>query len=344
MVRTFPRFGLGVPTATEGMMYPVPYATVEQAVELAVTAERLGFDSVWGNDHVSTQAYVRAEFDDPPSFYDPLTYLAFVAASTTTLRLATGVLVLPFRHPVLAAKQIATLDQLSGGRVLLGVGVGAYREEYESMFPGRPMHRGRQVDEFLEALRRLHTLRRAGYSGEYISFNDIESWPKPVQNPLPILVGGNSSESLRRAATLANGWLPACLTPAEYAAGLHRIGELRDAANLTLVAPFEATMQMVVAIGDTHEAAVEKFRASQVYRHLNSLAESTMSGRLDDSLEARNLVGTVDEVREQVRVYREAGVETFAALLFAAHTVEETIDDMARFSEDIIAPTTRGAP
>lgn len=334
-----PRFGLGVPTATEGMMYPVPYATVQQAVELAVTAERLGFDSVWGNDHVSTQAYVRAEFDDPPNFYDPLTYLAFVAASTTTLRLATGILVLPFRHPVLAAKQIATLDQLSGGRVILGVGVGAYREEFESMYPGRPMHRGRQVDEFLEALRRLHGQRRAEYSGEYISFDDVESWPKPVQDPLPILAGGNSPGSLRRAAILANGWLPACLTPDEYAAGLRKIGELREAANMALTGPFEATMQMVVAIGDTHEAAVEKFRSSQVYRHLNSLAESTMSGRLDDSLEARNLVGTVDEVRERVRVYCEAGVETFAGLYFAADTVEQTIDDMTQFAEEIIGPT-----
>lgn len=338
-----PRFGLGVPTATEGMMYPVPYATAAQAVELAVSAERLGFDSVWGNDHVSTQAYVRAEFDDPPSFFDPLTYLAFVAASTTTLRLATGILVLPFRHPVVTAKQIATLDQLSGGRVVLGVGVGAYREEYEAMFPGRPMHRGRQVDEFLQALRLLYAQRRAGFSGEYISFDDVESWPKPVQDPLPILAGGNSPGSLRRAATLATGWLPACLTPEEYAAGLQRIRELRDEAGATLDRPFEATMQMVVSVGDTHEAAVEKFRSSQVFRHLNSLADSTMSGRLADSLEGRNLVGTVDEVREQVQTYLEAGVETFAGLLFAADTVAQTIDDMTRFSEDIIGPFTKGA-
>lgn len=339
-----PKFGLGVPTATEGMMYPVPYATVEQAVELAVTAERLGFDSVWGNDHVSTQAYVRAEFVDPPSFYDPMTYLAFVAASTTTLRLATGILVLPFRHPVLAAKQIATLDQLSGGRVLLGVGVGAYREEFEAMFPGRAMHRGRQVDEFLESLRLLYTQRRASYSGEFISFDDVESSPKPLQDPLPILAGGNSPDSLRRAATLADGWLPACLTAAEYTDGLRRIDELRDEAGLTPTGSFEATMQMVVAVSDTHEAAVAKFRSSQVYRHLNSLAESTMSGRLDDSLEARNLVGTVDEVRERVRVYVEAGVDTFAGLLFAADSVEQTIDDMTHFSEDIIEPFSKESP
>lgn len=344
MVPSAPRFGLGVPTATEGMMYPVPYASIDQAVELAVTAERCGFESIWGNDHVSTQAYVRAEFSDPPRFYDPMTYLAYVAASTTTLRLATGILVLPFRHPVLAAKQIATLDQLSHGRVALGVGVGAYREEYEAMFPDRPMHRGRQVDEFLEALRRLWSDRRAGYSGEYISFDDVESWPKPVQDPLPILSGGNSPGSRRRAATLADGWLPACLTPDEYAEGLRDIHDLRTGAGRPNDAPFEAAMQLVVAIGDTHEAAVDKFRSSQVYRHLNSLAASTMSGRLDDSLEVRNLVGTVDEVIDRVRVYADAGVETFAGLLFAADTVEQTIDDMHQFSESVIAPITKVAP
>jgi len=342
MMDSRPRFGLGVPTATEGMMYPVPYATVDQAVKMAVTAERLGFDSVWGNDHVSTQSYVRSEFASPPNFFDPLTYLAYVAASTTTLRLATGILVLPFRHPVVTAKQIATLDRLSGGRVVLGVGVGAYREEFEAMFPGQRMKRGRQVDEFLEGLHLLFTHRRASYSGEYIRFADVESWPKPVQDPLPILAGGNSAGSLRRAATLANGWLPACLTTGEYAAGLARIGELRAESGGTRETPFEATMQMVVAIGDSHEAAVTRFRSSQVYRHLNSLADSTMSGRLEDSLEARNLVGTVEEVRERIVAYTDAGVQTFAGLLFAADTVEQTLDDMAQFSHDIIGPFARG--
>lgn len=336
-----PRFGLAVPTATEGMMYPVPFATIDQAVELAVLAEKLGFDSVWGNDHVSTQAYVREAFVDPPNFYDPMTYLAYVAASTSTLRLATGILVLPFRHPVLAAKQIATLDQLSAGRVVLGVGVGAYRQEYEAMYPRMPMHRGRQVDEFLESLHLLHTERRASYSGEYIVFEDVESFPKPVQQPLPILSGGNSANSLRRAATLTNGWLPACLTTDEYAAGLTKIDKLRVGVGSTTDVSFEAAMQLVVSIGQTHEAASDRFRSSQVYHHLNTLSESTMSGRLDDDLEARNLVGTVDEVRERVRAYIDAGVGTFAGLLFAADNVEQTIEDMTQFSEDVIATFTK---
>lgn len=322
-------------------MYPVPFADAAEAVELAVAAERLGFDSVWGNDHVSTQQYVRGEFETPPRFYDPLTYLAYVAAATTTLRIATCVLVLPFRHPVMAAKQAATLDHLSGGRFVLGVGVGAYREEFEAMYPGRSVHRGRYVDEFLDALALLFSERRSGYSGEFIRFRDVESHPKPVQDPLPILSGGNSPGARRRAVTKAHGWLPACLTPAEYRAGLDEIRAIA-AESVAGERPFEASMQLVVSLQDRHEDAVARFRSSQVHRHLASLGDSTMKGRLAESLVPRNLIGGPDDVAEQIRAYLDAGVETFAGLLFATDTVAETLDAMERFSEEIIARFTDG--
>ena len=333
-----PRFGLAVPTATEGMMYPVPFADVGQAVDLALAAERLGFDSVWGNDHVSTQRYVRGEFDQPPNFFDPIAYLGYVAAASTTLRLATCVLVLPFRHPVLVAKQAATLDRLSGGRLVLGVGVGAYREEFEAMHPGRDLHRGRYTSEFLDGLRLLFDERRATYSGQFVRFEDVESYPKPVQRPLPILSGGNSSGSRLRAATQANGWLPACLTPEEYTAGLEEIHRLRAASGTGPSSRFEPAIQLVVSVDDRHERAVRRFRSSQVHNHLASLGGSTMKGRLADSLESRNLIGTPDDVAERIRRYVNAGVETFAGLLFATDTVEETMDAMTRFAEQIIAP------
>ena len=335
-----PRFGLGVPTATEGMMYPVPYATVGEAVELAVACEELGYDSVWGNDHLSTQAYVRAEFDQPPTFLDPLGYLAHVAARTERIRLATCVMVLPFRHPVVAAKQLATIDQLSGGRLVAGVGIGAYREEFEALHPGVRIHRGRYAEEALQSLRRLFTERRASFDGEFIRFADVESYPKPLQDPLPLLSGGNSPGSKDRAGRLADGWLPACLTPAEVAAGLDAIRVAAERAGRTLPAHFEVALQVGVSVAATREAATARFRSSQVYAHMQSLAGSTLKDQQDGDLESRNLVGTPDEVAEQVQAYVDAGVDTFAGLLFACDTVGETLEAMTLFRDEVMARVT----
>jgi probable F420-dependent oxidoreductase len=331
------RFGLGVPTGTEGMMYPVPYASIEEAVELAVQAEELGFDSVWGNDHLSTQSYVRDEFDDPPNFFDPLSYLAFVAARTQRIRLATCILVLPFRHPVVAAKQLATIDQLSSGRLVVGVGIGAYREEYEAMHPGVTLHRGRYAEEALRAMELLFTERRASFHGEYLEFDDVESYPKPRQAPLPILSGGNSAGSRDRAGRLVHGWLPACLTPGEVAAGLTEIHTAAARAERVLPDDFEVALQLGVSVADTHAEAVERFESSQVHAHMQSLAGSTLKDQQDDDLIARNLVGTADEVVEQIHAYLDAGVDTFAGLLFACDTVAETHRAMERFSADVMA-------
>ncbi len=329
------RFGIGVPTATEGMMYPVPYAGIDQAIRIAVEAESLGYESVWGNDHISTQSYVRREFQQPPSYFDPLSYLSYLAAVTTTVRLATCVLVLPFRHPVLVAKQAATIDQLSGGRFVLGIGVGAYREEFEAMWPKRALHRGDYVDESVEAIQLLLRERETSYSGNTVNFNNIESFPKAVQDPLPILSGGNSQGARRRAGRFCNGWLPACLTPDEYRIGVAEIAREAELNSRTLN-DFEKAIQVVVSVDSTHEAAVSRFESSQVHAHLHSLSSSTLKGKLDAGLEERNLVGTPEEVREKILHYSDAGVETFAGLLFATNTVEETLESMAMFAEEVI--------
>ncbi|NED94748.1 LLM class flavin-dependent oxidoreductase [Phytoactinopolyspora alkaliphila] len=333
---TTPRFGIGVPTATEGMMYPVPFASAQQAVELAVVAEELGYDSVWGNDHLSTQAYVREEFDQPPSFFDPLGYLAYVAARTERIRLATCVLVLPFRHPVVAAKQLATLDQLSGGRVVTGVGIGAYREELEALHPGIKLHRGNYAEEAIRSLRLLFTERRAGFDGELIRFSDVESYPKPLQPNLPILSGGNSAGSKDRAGRLADGWLPACLTPEEVVAGRKQIDDAAQSIGRELTGTFEVALQVGVSVAPTREEAEERFRASQVYAHLKSLSGSTLKDQHDGDLIGRNLVGTPDDVADQIRAYVDAGVSTFAGLLFACSTVEEKIRAMELFSAEVM--------
>jgi probable F420-dependent oxidoreductase len=331
------RFGFGAPTATEGMMYPVPYADPEQAVRLAVEAERQGFDSVWGNDHISTQAYVRSEFAEPPRFYDPYLYLSYVAAATTTLGLGTAVSVMSFRHPVVVAKQAATLDQLSGGRFSLGVGIGAYREEAEAMWADRRLHRGRQADEFVQSLQLLLTERRASFEGEHIVFRDVESFPKPRQAVLPVLSGGNARGSKERAARWATGWLPAVLSPDEVRVGLAEIKRIAERHGRELPPDFDVAPQLSVGIGSSTQDALARFERSQLATHMRSLSASTLKEQ-QGSWAGRNLIGSPEQILDQVHRYAEAGVTTLCGLLFACNTVEETLDAMAGFAENVIDP------
>ncbi|MDP6077506.1 MAG: LLM class flavin-dependent oxidoreductase, partial [Acidimicrobiales bacterium] len=130
-------------------------------------------------------------------------------------------------------------------------------------------------------------------------------------------------------------WLPACLTPDEYQDGLAEITSEAELNSRTLD-NFENALQLAVSIASTHEAAVRRFRSSQVHAHLHSLSSSTLKGKLDGDLEGRNLVGTPDEIREKISIYSDAGVDTFAGLLFAVDTVEETLDSMAMFAEEVM--------
>ncbi|MGF3056084.1 LLM class flavin-dependent oxidoreductase [Microbacterium sp. YY-01] len=335
------RFGLGVPTGTEGLMYPVPFADPEQAVRLAVEAERLGFDGVWGNDHVTTQRYVRAEFDEAPRFYDPYLYLSYVAASTTTLTLATAITVFAFRNPVVLAKQAATLDQLSGGRFILGVGIGAYREEAELMDTQRTLHRGKHAEEYLQALELLFTERRASYSGKYIAFDDIESYPKPRQSPLPILSGGNAIGSRERAAKYGHGWIPALLTPDEIREGIAHIARIATEHGRQLPDTFDIAPQFSVVPGKSTAAALDTFEQTQLFQHMRSLSKSTLKDQRNDDWAARNLVGTPAQMIDRIHAYAEAGVTTMSGLLFACNTVEETLDHMADFAENVMTPYRR---
>jgi alkanesulfonate monooxygenase SsuD/methylene tetrahydromethanopterin reductase-like flavin-dependent oxidoreductase (luciferase family) len=152
------KFSICLPTGFEGVMYPIPFAALDDFVRLAVKCERLGYHSAWGNHHITAQNYVRALFPDTlPNFYDPLTVLSFCAANTRSIRLGTAVAVLPMRDPFWLPKQATSIKQLSGGRFILGVGVGAYREEFAAWAPrltGKAM-RGAMLDEGLSQLRRL---------------------------------------------------------------------------------------------------------------------------------------------------------------------------------------------
>lgn len=329
------RFGVHIPTCVEGMMYPIPFARPGDIAPVALLCERLGFDSVWGNDHMTTQRYVQREFAEPPSYYEPLVTFAWVAAHTTRLEVGTCILVLPMRHVVVAAKQAATLDQLSGGRLLLGVGTGAYREEYEALFPdARDVHRGTLVDEGMRALRRLFTERRVTFRGRHVHFEEVECFPKPLQDPLPIYAGGNHPAVRRRAGELGEGWLPAVLSPEEVRRGAEDVRRAaaragRDGAAID-IAP-----QLIVSIARTHEEALRRFRASQLHKHLESLTAATLRDQAG-GWEQRNLIGSPESICECIRAYQEAGVTTLAGMLFVANTLTEMQDAIELFGREVL--------
>jgi probable F420-dependent oxidoreductase len=176
-------------------------------VEVGVAAEDLGFESLWVGEHVVLPEPRTAASPLAAStpLHDPLIALTYLAARTTRVRLGTGILILPLRNPAVLAKQVASLDVLSGGRILLGIGVGGLPEELAAV--GVSMtERGARADEYLEAVRALWTMDKPHFEGRYVRLRDVDAHPRPVQRPVPILVGGHSSAALRRAVLRGQGW------------------------------------------------------------------------------------------------------------------------------------------
>lgn len=330
------KFGVGLPTCTAGMMYPVPFASAQDIVRVAMEAEQLGYYEVAGNDHFTTQRYVRETFADPPDFFDPLIAYAYCAAKTSVLRLMTGIIVVPMRHPIVLAKQLATLDRFSDGRLLVGAGIGAYREELEGCFPDLAgVRRADLMRESLVALRILLEERRASFAGKHIRFQDVEMYPKPVQEPLPIYSAGNSEGAIRRAAELCDGWLPAGLSPEGIAAGKEKLDTWARAAgrdpSAIAIAP-----QLIVCTGRSAEEARATFERSQLYHHLVSLQQSTMKDVSVDEYLTTNLFGTPDDISRQVEALEGVGVSHLCGLYFVGSTVEEMMDQVRVFAGEVM--------
>jgi probable F420-dependent oxidoreductase len=195
-------------------------------VDMASRADELGFDSVWVHDHVFNVGHVLDRIGGRP-YYEPLTFLSFVAARTRRVRLGTSVLVLPYHNPVRLAKAAATLDVLCGGRLVMGVGVGLIEKEMEAM--GTPFaERGAYTDEAIWVMRALWSAEEPRFAGKYYRFEGMKFSPRPLQTPsIPLVIGGVSRAAIRRAARLGDGWQPLGLSPEALAQG---IATLRDEA------------------------------------------------------------------------------------------------------------------
>jgi probable F420-dependent oxidoreductase len=194
----------------------------------ARAAEAAGFESVWAGEHI-----VLPDPQVPPSpmapqdpALDSLLGLTWAAAHTSTLRLATGIVILPQRNPVVLAKQLASLDVLSDGRLVFGAGVGYLEPEFRAIGADFE-HRGAVTDEYLEAIQHLWYDEHPEYHGHYADFAGVDAYPRPVQRPVPIVVGGHTAPAYRRAVARGHGWFGFAMTPDDVAVCL---AGLRDAA------------------------------------------------------------------------------------------------------------------
>jgi probable F420-dependent oxidoreductase len=314
-----------------------PLAKPDTVLKLATRAEALRFASVFVSDHVVLPAsgarsvYPYATTGRLPGgadqdYLEPLTLLGHLARATTRVRLGTSVLVVPYRNPLVTAKMLATLDVLARGRIILGVGVGWWREEFEALAAPPFEARGPVTDEYLTLMRRCWTTDPVTFEGRHYTVREVHVLPKPVQRAgPPIWVGGHTDGAIRRAATLGDAWHPiglrppAQLEPDEYAA---KVKQLQAEAQRAGRAP---------------ESVALTFRAPLAVRSKRAKAPAG-----DRPL----FQGTADEVIGDLRRYQALGV-SHVVLDATAPDLPGMLANLERFAEDVRpklrTPTSRRA-
>jgi probable F420-dependent oxidoreductase len=214
---------IGVCSANSG-----PYTTRASLRSLAELAEATGIESIWVSEHlvVGDPRTPPSAMDPQDPILDPVTTLAFLAGITSSVRLGTGVLVLPLRNPLILAKALATVDVVSGGRLIVGIGVGYVEREFEAI--GVPFaDRGARLEEHLAAMRAMWTDDRPALKGRFVDFDRVQAHPHPVQSPHPpIVMGGHAPAVLRRTVALADGWYGWGLDPGSIARSIAALSEI----------------------------------------------------------------------------------------------------------------------
>ncbi len=288
---------------------------------LAQRAEALAYDSIWVSDHIILPRQVAsfypyaengvATFTPDQPYYEPIATLNFLAGCTQRVRLGTHVLIIPYRNPVTTAKQLSTLDVLSGGRVILGAGVGWMEEEFQALGLDTFAQRGAVTDEYLQLYKELWTKEYPEFQGEHFQISGAGFEPKPVQKPhIPIWIGGHTGPAIRRAAKLADGWMPiglrppAILEPEEMAAKIARLRTL------------------TVRAGRPEDAVDVTFSTSVAFDDSPTQARRMMTGR-------------PEQIASDLRQYQDLGVKNFI-IGFAGDEAAVLQDNMEKFSRQVM--------
>ena len=308
------RYGFYLPTRGET-------ATPHALETLVARAEKLDFSSVMISDHIVFPVVIKSKypytvdgaFPGQGDALDQLALMAFVAGKTSTLRLVSSVMILPYRNPVATAKTLATIDVLSGGRVTVGVGVGWLREEFEALGAADFDRRGAVSDEYLRIFKTLWTESPASFEGAFYRFDAIQCLPQPVQKPHPpIWVGGHTKAALRRAARFGDGWHPVGANPAVPLAP----AELR--------ALLDELFRMTEAEGRDPHALTISYKAP-IYDAARTAAGS----------ERRPFSGSTNQVVEDIATFERLGVSELV-FDFRSASLPESLERMERFATTIM--------
>ncbi|MFD9036472.1 LLM class F420-dependent oxidoreductase [Streptomyces sp. NPDC059567] len=298
-------YGMQLPVQSQSTIYAEPWeaaAGPADLVEIARTADRTGFDYVACCDHVAIPRRLAGPMSTV--WYDPVATLSFLAAATERVRLLSHVAVVGLRHPLVSAKAYATLDHLSGGRLVLGVGAGHVREEFEAVgadFEGR----GGVLDETIDALKAaLGPEEYPEHVGERFAFKDLGQMPRPAQERVPVWVGGSSPAAVRRAALRGDGWLPQGDPRGKLPAQIARLRSLRA----------EAGIEDPITVG--------------------AIVEPLYVGEAGWEVGRRTLTGKPEALAESLRAYGEMGVHQIQ-VRFRSRSRTELTDQMAAFAAEV---------
>jgi probable F420-dependent oxidoreductase len=305
-----------------GLHLPASSATVtaEDLVCFAQQAEALGFYCLTVADHVIVPKNISVPYPYtvdgkyPGTGYhlETLMTMGFLAGTTKRIRLITSVMILPYRNPIVTAKMLASLDVLSGGRVIVGAGVGWMKEEFETIRTEPFEERGKVTDEYIAAFRELWTSDNPSFSGKYCSFSNILFLPKPVQKPtIPIWIGGHSKQAIRRAARLGDGWHPIGgvptipLEPEDIARDMSMLREYAAKAGRD---PKNIRVALKGSLFDREKQITPGKR--------------------------RRFIGNAEEVASDIRDYRAVGVDT---MIFDVRqpSIAETLERMEWMAKEV---------
>ncbi|MBC7637426.1 MAG: TIGR03619 family F420-dependent LLM class oxidoreductase [Acetobacteraceae bacterium] len=314
------QYGFNAPTA--GAL-----SAPDSLIKLAQGGEAMGFDYATFSDHVVIPNAIHATYpySETGEFpggaggprHEQLTEVAFIAGATKTLRLVLSVMVVPHRPALLAAKVLSTIDVLSGGRLVVGIGAGWMAEEFTALQTEDFAARGVVTDEYLDAFRVLWTQTNPSFAGKYVQFSDISFEPKPVQTPLPIWVGGESGPALRRTARIGDAWYPIGTNPA---------------FPLDSLARFKAAVARLRAM--TEKAGRDPASVALAYRVSRLGQPAAKAGDGEHKL----FTGDDAQVAADIASLRDAGV-SFMDFGFAGGTSDAMLEAMKRFKDQVLPRT-----